>query len=65
VRDPIVEEVRGIREEHAAQFNYDVDAIYEDLKLMELESELPHVSLEPRRLSPRVVPGIIPVATSE
>ena len=30
--DPIVEEVRKIREEHAAKFKYDLDAIYRDLK---------------------------------
>jgi hypothetical protein len=46
--DPIVEEVRRIREEHAASFNYDIDAIYADLKRIEAESMLPHVSLEPR-----------------
>jgi hypothetical protein len=31
-KDPIVEEVRRIREEHAARFGYDLKAIYEDLK---------------------------------
>jgi hypothetical protein len=30
--DPIVEEVRHAREEHAAKFNYDIDAIFKDLK---------------------------------
>lgn len=29
--DPIVEEVRHAREEHAAKFNYDIDAIFRDL----------------------------------
>ena len=29
-QDPIVEEVCRIREEHAATFNYDIDAIYAD-----------------------------------
>ncbi len=48
MKDRIVEEVQRIREEHAARFNYDIAAIYAELKRMEAESELPHVSLEPR-----------------
>ena len=32
MKDPIVDEVRRIREEHAAQFNYDIDAICEDIR---------------------------------
>jgi hypothetical protein len=60
MEDPIVEEVRRIREEHAASFNYDIDAIYADLKRVEAESKLPHVSREPRRLSTRTASGIIP-----
>jgi len=57
MRDAVVEEVRRIREEHAANFNYDVDAIYADLKRLEAESELRHVSLGRSRLSQRTVPG--------
>jgi hypothetical protein len=30
--DPIVEEVRRVRQGHAAMFNYDLDAIYADIK---------------------------------
>lgn len=48
--DHIVEEVRWIREEHAAQFNYDIDAIFADYKRMEAESKRPHVSFGPRRV---------------
>jgi hypothetical protein len=33
--DPIVQEVRQIREEHAARFNYDFQAIVADLKQSE------------------------------
>jgi len=29
--DPIVNEVRKFRDEHARQFNYDLDKIFEDL----------------------------------
>ncbi len=32
MKDPIVEEIRGFRNEHARQFNYDLDAICEDFK---------------------------------
>jgi len=34
-KDPIVEEVRKIREEHAARFDYDLKRIFDDLKEME------------------------------
>ena len=30
--DPIVDEIRSIREAHAKKFNYDLEAIVEDLK---------------------------------
>lgn len=50
MEDHIVEEVRRVREEHAAQFNYDVDAIFEDYKRLEAESKRPHVSFGPRRI---------------
>ncbi|HEV7671970.1 MAG TPA: hypothetical protein VGS22_25890 [Thermoanaerobaculia bacterium] len=36
--DPIVEEVRKIREEHAASFGFDLTRIFEDLKRNERES---------------------------
>jgi hypothetical protein len=48
MEDPIVEEVRRIREEHAAEFDYDVDAIFADFKRLEAESEQPRVSFGPR-----------------
>ncbi len=50
MRDPVVEEVRKLREEHAARFHYDVDAIFEDLKRLERESDWTIVSLEPKRI---------------
>lgn len=31
MRDPIVEETRKIREEYAAQFNHDENAIFDDI----------------------------------
>jgi len=48
MEDPIVEEVRKIRDEHAARFHYDLDAIFADYKRLEAESGRPHVSLGPR-----------------
>ena len=33
--DPIVAEVRRVREAHAARFNYNLRAIYEDIKKQE------------------------------
>ena len=30
--DPIVDEVRSVREAYAARFNYDLDAIFRDIK---------------------------------
>ena len=33
--DPIVQEIRRIRQEHAARFNYDLQAIFADLKQTE------------------------------
>jgi hypothetical protein len=50
MEDPIVEEVRKLREEHAARFNYDVGAIFEDLKRVEGERGWAIVSLEPKRI---------------
>ena len=52
-KDPIVEEVRKIREEHAARFDYDFEAIYEDLKETERRSGRKTVSLPPKRLKER------------
>jgi hypothetical protein len=34
-RDPIVDEVRKARQAHAAKFNYDLQAIFDDLKKQE------------------------------
>lgn len=32
MNDPIVDEVRRVRDAHAARFNYDLDAIFQDIK---------------------------------
>ncbi len=50
MEDPILAEVRRIREEHAAQFDYDLDAIFAEYKRLEAESGRMHVSFGPRRV---------------
>jgi hypothetical protein len=46
--DPIVEEVRRVREAYAARFNFDVRAMFEDVKRQERESGCKSVSSEPK-----------------
>lgn len=46
--DEIVEETRKARDEYAAKFNYDLNAIYEDLKKQEKRSRRKLVSLPPK-----------------
>ena len=48
-KDEIVEEVRKVRDEYAARFNYDLDAIYEDIKKQEMQTERKVVSLLPKK----------------
>lgn len=57
-RDPIVAEVRAIREALAGQFNYDLAAIARHLQEEEQRSGRQTVSLPPRR------PKAEPIATS-
>jgi hypothetical protein len=47
--DPIVEEVRKNREAYAAKFNYDLMAMYEDLKKAEKKSKHKKVSFKPKK----------------
>ena len=51
--DPIVEEVRKVRQEHAEKFGYDLKAIYDDLKAIEKLGSHKVVSLPPKRLEKR------------
>ena len=46
--DPIVEEIRRIRQEHTDRFNGDLHAICEDLRRQERESGRQYVSFPPR-----------------
>jgi len=47
--DPIVEEIRQARQQHAAKFNYDLQAIYQDLKQQEAASSWRIVAFPPRK----------------
>ncbi len=49
-KDEIVEEVRKVRDEYAAKFNYDFDAIYEDIKTQEKQTKCKVVSLPPKKV---------------
>jgi len=57
--DPILLEVRRIREEYAEQFNGDVRAMMADLRRRHAESDRPSVSRTPK---PR---RKVPVASNE
>ena len=52
MKDPIVEEVRGVREAYAARFNYDIRKIYEDAKAREQTGNHPIADLRPIELQP-------------
>ncbi|HKR00865.1 MAG TPA: hypothetical protein VJT09_09330 [Pyrinomonadaceae bacterium] len=47
--DEVVESTRKAREEYAAKFDYDLEAIYEDLKRQEALTERKIVSLPPKK----------------
>lgn len=47
-KDPIVEEVREIRQAHAQRFNYDLRAIFDDLRKQQDQSGRTYVRFEPR-----------------
>jgi len=49
-KDPIVEEVRQVRDAYSKKFNYDLEAISRDLKDQEAKSERQYVSLPPKRI---------------
>lgn len=48
--DPILAEIRAIREEYARRFNYDVRAILRDLREQEKRGSRTVVTLPPRRI---------------
>jgi hypothetical protein len=50
-QDPIVEEVRRARDEHAAKFDYDLKRIFADVREQERTSGRKYVTLPPKRLA--------------
>jgi hypothetical protein len=49
--DPIVDEVRRVRHEHAAKFGFDLRAICDDIRARERASGRKYVSLPPRLIA--------------
>jgi hypothetical protein len=54
--DPIVQEIRKVRQEHAARFNFNLEAIAADLKKQQEISGLQFLSLPAKK--PTVLPKI-------
>ena len=54
-KDPIVEEVRAVRQKHAAQFKYDLRKIAEDLRMKEQQSGRKIVSFPPKPVRKKAV----------
>ena len=52
MNDPIVDEVRRIRDAHAARFNYDLDSIFQDIKEQERKSNRKYVAPPTGRAEP-------------
>ena len=50
MNDPIVEEIRTYRNEHAKRFNYNLDAICNDFKLDQQKYADRLVKLKPRKI---------------
>jgi hypothetical protein len=64
MNDPIVDEVRRVRDAHAARFNYDLDAIYDDIKERERLSGRTFVPPPDRTSVQEVSPGDAAVSAS-
>lgn len=47
--DPIIAEIRAIRNEHAARFNYDVKAIFKDIQARQKASGRKYVRYPAKR----------------
>jgi uncharacterized coiled-coil DUF342 family protein len=59
MEDPIVEEVRKLREERSARLNFDLDAIFDELKTLERERGWTVVSLAPKRTPQATAPNAL------
>ncbi len=56
--DPIVDEVRQVREAHAAKFQFDLQAIFQAIKAEEKASGKQFVSYPPRRTAMQTIPDV-------
>jgi hypothetical protein len=67
MNDPIVDEVRSVRDAHAARFNYDLDAIFQDIKEREMKSGLVFVQGEARQPVPNqaLQPSVAAIPASQ
>ena len=50
--DPIIAELRAVRDNHAARFRYDVKAIFKDIQSRQQASGRKYVRYPARRASP-------------
>ena len=51
MKDMLISELRKIRDEHAARFNYDLEAVAEELRKREKETRGKIVNRKPRRFA--------------
>jgi hypothetical protein len=51
MNDPIVDEVRKAREEYAAKFNFDLDAICKDIQKKQSKRRKKPVSFKPKKVN--------------
>ena len=51
MKDPIVEEIRKTRELHARAFNYDLEAIFDDIRQQQRKSKRQYISFPAKRLA--------------
>ncbi|HEY7427806.1 MAG TPA: hypothetical protein VH682_26480 [Gemmataceae bacterium] len=65
MNDPIVEEVRRVRDAHAARFHYDLDAIFRDIKEQEKKSGRQFVSFTPPGVEPNQPTGPVPAVSDD
>ncbi len=52
--DPIVQEIRKVREDHAARFNFDIQAIVADLKKQQEDGGAIYLTLPSKK--PTILP---------
>jgi hypothetical protein len=62
MNDPIIDEIRKVREAHASRLNRDLDAIFCDIKEREKQGRRKFVSFPPRKAEPNQV--LLPTAAA-